>query len=358
MAAGTLIKIKRKAGAFVGAELAAGELGLDVTNSKVYSSVDGATVFEVTAAGGGIADGATLSTGLTFPNTGLHILDNNATHDLIIVPAENITADRTLSIVLGDADRTVTLAGALTLAGAFITSGANSLTLTTTGATNVTLPTSGTLATEAYVNSAVAGLLDYKGGYNAATNSPDLDVSPSGILKGDTYTVTAAGNFFSTPVEIGDVIIAAQDSPTLVGHWTLVQGDKDGLVTGPASATDAVPALFDGTTGRLLKNSTPTGTGNPVLATSPTLVTPVLGVATATSINKLAVTAPATSATLAVADGGTLATSGAYSITLTATAATNVTFPTTGTLATLAGTETLTNKTLSSSTNVVDGGTI
>lgn len=34
-----------------------------------------------------------------------------------------------------------------TLAGAFITSGANSLTLTTTGATNVTLPTTGTLAT-------------------------------------------------------------------------------------------------------------------------------------------------------------------------------------------------------------------
>ena len=34
-----------------------------------------------------------------------------------------------------------------TLAGALITSGANSLTLTTTGATNVTLPTTGTLAT-------------------------------------------------------------------------------------------------------------------------------------------------------------------------------------------------------------------
>ncbi len=44
--------------------------------------------------------------------------------------------------------------------------------------------------------------------------------------------------------------------------------------------------------------------------------------------------------------GGNFITSGASSITLTSTGATNVTLPTTGTLATLAGSETLTNKTL------------
>jgi hypothetical protein len=93
-----------------------------------------------------------------------------------------------------------------------------------------------------------------------------------------------------------------------------------------------------------------TGTGKMVLDTSPTLVTPVLGVATATSINKLTLTAPATSATLTVADGASLVTSGAYSLTLTTTALTNVTFPTTGTLATLAGAEALTNKTLTNPT--------
>jgi hypothetical protein len=93
-----------------------------------------------------------------------------------------------------------------------------------------------------------------------------------------------------------------------------------------------------------------TGTGKMVLDTSPTLVTPVLGVATATSINKLTLTAPATSATLTVADGASLVTSGAYSLTLTATASTNVTLPTTGTLATLAGAEALTNKTLTNPT--------
>jgi hypothetical protein len=96
-----------------------------------------------------------------------------------------------------------------------------------------------------------------------------------------------------------------------------------------------------------------TGTGSVVLATSPTLVTPTLGVASATSVNKVTITAPATSSTLTIADGSTLATSGAFSTTLTATAATNVTLPTTGTLATRAGTETLTNKTISGASNTL-----
>lgn len=52
--------------------------------------------------------------------------------------------------------------------------------------------------------------------------------------------------------------------------------DAAGYVVGPASATDGVPALYDGTTGKLLKSSTPTGTGNPVRDTSPTIVTPTI----------------------------------------------------------------------------------
>ena len=62
--------------------------------------------------------------------------------------------------------------------------------------------------------------------------------------------------------------------------------------------------------------------------------------------SKVVLTAPATSATLTLADGSTLALAGAFVTTLTATGTTGVTLPTTGTLATLAGTETLTNKSL------------
>ena len=56
-----------------------------------------------------------------------------------------------------------------------------------------------------------------------------------------------------------------------------------------------------------------------------TLSTPVLGVASATSINKVALTAPATSSTLTIADGKTLTASN--TLTLTGTDATTMTFP-------------------------------
>jgi hypothetical protein len=50
-----------------------------------------------------------------------------------------------------------------------------------------------------------------------------------------------------------------------------------------------------------------------------------------------------------VSTAGSFTTSGAYALTLTQTGATNVTLPTTGTLATLAGTESLSNKTITAS---------
>jgi hypothetical protein len=84
-----------------------------------------------------------------------------------------------------------------------------------------------TYATEAYVDAAVAGLYDHKGGYDASANSPDLDTSPSGILKGDAYTVSSAGTFFTAAVDAGDVLIADQDSPTLETHWTIVNRNID-----------------------------------------------------------------------------------------------------------------------------------
>ena len=65
--------------------------------------------------GDGVANNPTLSlpadvlipTVITAPNSGLHLLDTNASHDLILRPGSDLTADRTLSIFTGDADRSL-----------------------------------------------------------------------------------------------------------------------------------------------------------------------------------------------------------------------------------------------------------
>jgi hypothetical protein len=130
-----------------------------------------------------------------------------------------------------------------------------------------------------------------------------------------------------------------------------------------ASGSNTLAKLAVGTTGQVLK----------VTAGAPAWGSDSAGTGTVTSIDVSGGTTGLTTSggpittsgtitlagTLDAANGGTgvannaastLTISGAYATTLTVTAATGVTLPTTGTLATLAGTETLTNKTLTSPT--------
>jgi hypothetical protein len=92
----------------------------------------------------------------------------------------------------------------------------------------------------------------------------------------------------------------------------------------PAVAGNMVTTGDTGTVTTTMLAAT-TGSGSVVLATSPTLVTPALGVASATTVNKVTLTAPATGSTLTVADGKTLTASN--SITLAGTDSTTMTFP-------------------------------
>lgn len=54
---------------------------------------------------------------ITVPNVGLHLLDTDASHDLIVKPGSDLTVDRTLTVTTGDADRTLTLSGDATISG-------------------------------------------------------------------------------------------------------------------------------------------------------------------------------------------------------------------------------------------------
>ena len=91
---------------------------------------------------------------------------------------------------------------------------------------------------------------------------------------------------------IGDAVDEEWDKATLTagtgititngqGSITIAAtGSGSGDVTGPSVSVDGDVAVFNGTTGKIIKVGTTTGTGNLVRATSPTLATPVLGTPT------------------------------------------------------------------------------
>ena len=113
---------------------------------------------------------------------------------------------------------------------------------------NVTNPTGAQdVATKDYVDTIATGLLEYKGGYDAATNTPNLDTNSNvAIDKGDTYTVTADGTFFTEQVRIGDLIIAeatiAAGAGGALNDFTIVQSNID-LATAAATAGAAVKGI-------------------------------------------------------------------------------------------------------------------
>jgi len=161
-----------------------------------------------------------------------------------------------------------------------------------------------------------------------ATTSAGADLLPveqSGVTKQMTNTVLFTNATLTTP------ILGTPQSGTLTNCTGLpVSTGISGLGTGVATflATPSSANLRSAVTDE-------TGTGALVFANTPTLVTPVLGVATATSVNKMAITAPATSSTLAVADGKTFTVN--HSLTLAGTDTTTMTFPATS--ATIARTD-------------------
>lgn len=124
---------------------------------------------------------------------------------------------------------------------------------------------------------------------------------------------------------------AGLQSAEMRAEFLLIQAETDKLPTVTGNGGKIIAVNAGGTAEEAI---TTTGTGNGVRATSPTLVTPTLGVATATSINKVTITQPATASTLTVADGKTLTASN--TLTLTATDGSTLAIGTGGTLGTAA----------------------
>ena len=91
------------------------------------------------------------------------------------------------------------------------------------------------------VNTTISGALIFKGSYDAAANTPLLDATPiAGIKQGWTYVVTVAGTFFAEAMQVGDMVIAKQDSPTLAAHWTTVNKNIPDIVAASESVSGII----------------------------------------------------------------------------------------------------------------------
>lgn len=164
-----------------------------------------------------------------------------------------------------------------------------------------------------------------------------------------------------------DTLVGRDTTDTLTNkRLTSPKLNEDVVVTTTATQAN----YLSGATGS-------TGTGNIVFDDSPTLITPTLGVASATSLNKLTFTEPATGATVTIQDGKTFQVDRSLTLTgndsqtldlgtsLTVNTGTvvlrgdaggsDVTLPASGTLATSSGT--LTDATIESAVSItVDAG--
>jgi hypothetical protein len=167
------------------------------------------------------------------------------------------------------------------------------------GFSNVATPSSGDsstkIATTAFVQAALTGLLEFKTGFNANTgiladgSGSDL-YSDVAIAVGDYYVVTVAGNFFgeaATPLTPGDSVIvqtAANAGASTSSDFIVVQSDTDlatlttvGIGNVNASATSGIDVSYTSGTANLTIDvnevSASTDTPNKILGTDQSNVT-------------------------------------------------------------------------------------
>jgi len=162
----------------------------------------------------------------------------------------SITIDLTDDVTIVD---DLTVGGVITQTQTLETNSfASELDMNNTKLLNVKTGTAGTDGVNlAQVESLVAGLGSFQGGYNAATNSPALSgASNVAVGNGDFYVVTNDGTLFTKNLEVGDMIfantnIAANSSP-VESNYTYVIADANIAGVGATDgATEKGVAGFD-----------------------------------------------------------------------------------------------------------------
>ena len=112
-------------------------------------------------------------------------------------------------------------------------------------------------ATKQYVDRLIDGINDFTIGVVDA----DTPLPSTGYEVGQTYRVAEAGTYAGQECEAGDLIIVINDyadGTASNSDFLVVQANVDGAVTGPDASTDANIVVFDGITGRKIKDSSVT----------------------------------------------------------------------------------------------------
>ena len=188
-----------------------------------------------------------------------------------------------------------------------ITGSSNTVSSTDTNG-NIVLTPNGTgklVLNNPYINGTTDTLAEYI-----------YDTVGGAVTQGNGITVTPSDGSNTTTISIDTAVTVDLNTAQTLTNKTINLTSNTLVATSAQLAT----ALTD-----------ETGTGVVVFSNTPTLVTPVLGVATATSINKVTITTPATGSTLTIADGKTLTASN--TLTFTGTDASSVAFSAGGTVA-------------------------
>lgn len=111
---------------------------------------------------------------------------------------------------------------------------------------------------QAEINSkiAAADAMIFKGTLGASADSPTITSLPTTHNTGWTYKVVTAGTYAGVACEVGDMVVCLTDGTAADdAHWTVIQSNIDGAVTGPANSVADHVAVFDGATGKVIKDS-------------------------------------------------------------------------------------------------------
>ena len=103
------------------------------------------------------------------------------------------------------------------------------------------------------VEAAVGKGQHFRGVVNSTSGLPTVNYKAGWL-----YSVQEAGTYAGNVCEVGDLIICIKDyasGSAANSDWAVLQANLDGAVTGPASSVAAHVVIFDGTSGKRIKDS-------------------------------------------------------------------------------------------------------